>query len=187
MRQIRFLAVSAYLILMSVSLSAGDIKVKMPSVLKVEKKNLILNGTGVRNKFCFDLYVGGLYLESKKCNASEIVNADETMAIKIEVISDLITSKRLEEGIRSEISRVTGGNITPYKDRTETIVKAFRENVKIGDIFDLVYVPGKGLSIYKNGNLKSTVEGLDFKQVIFSTWLGSDPADLKMKNGMIGV
>jgi hypothetical protein len=164
--------------------SAG---VKFPGSYKAKNQQLVLNGTGVRQKFMIDLFTGGLYLKSKCTDGNKIVNANELMAIKIQVTSDVITSKRLEDNMRSEFKRVTNGNLGPYKARIEELVKAFKEDVNIGDTFDLVYDPIEGLKIYKNNHLKTQVAGLDFKQMVFSTWLGNDPADKDLKKGMLGV
>jgi hypothetical protein len=163
----------------------GDIK--LPTSFKAKDQQLILTGTGVRQKFLIDLFTGGLYLKSKCSDGAKVINANELMAIKIQVTSDVITSKRLEDNMRSEFKRVTNGKLGPYKARIEELVKAFKEDIKIGDTFDLVYHPTEGLKIYKNNSLKTQVAGLDFKQMVFSTWLGEDPADNGLKKGMLGV
>ncbi|MFN3402502.1 MAG: chalcone isomerase family protein [Cytophagaceae bacterium] len=165
--------------------STGDNSI--PEVIKVKESNLILNGLGTRRKFWIDLYNAGLYLQQKCSDAATIINADEPMAIKIEVISDVITSKRLEEGMRSEFDRVTNGNTAPYRDRIEELVKIFKEDVKVGDTYDLIYLPEEGLNIYKNNELKATIPGLDFKKVAFTSWVGHDPGDAKLSKALLGV
>lgn len=158
----------------------------MPSAINSNHQKLILNGTGVRNKFSIDLFTGGLYLKQKSKDAEKIILADELMSFKLEVTSDLITGKRLEKNMRSEFERVTNGQIAPYADRIEVLVRALRENLQKGDVFDLVYEPHAGLNIYKNKKLKASIEGLDFKRMLFTIWLGADPADENLKKGMLG-
>lgn len=167
-----------------IAVTPGD--VTLPSVCKIQEEQLVLNGWGIRSKYCFDLYVGGLYLKNKCNDGNKIINSDEPMAVKIEVISDLITSSRLEEGMRSEFERITEGNMNPYQDRLETLVKAFKEDVKPGDTFDIIYKPGNGTSIYKNNQLQSRIQGHDFKKILFTSWIGDDPADNNLKKGMLG-
>jgi hypothetical protein len=54
-------------------------------------------------------------------------------------------------------------------------------------VYDLIYDPKGGLKIYKNTQLKSHISGLDFKKMLFSIWLGEDPADENLKKGMLGI
>lgn len=159
---------------------------KMPENISAKKQQLVLNGWGVRRKFCMDLFEGGLYLKEKSKDANKIVGADAPMSIRIHVISDIITSKRLEENMRSEFDRVTNGNWGVNKANIEKIMIAFKEDVNDGDVFDLVYLPGSGLTIYKNNQEQALVKSLDFKKLLFSIWLGDDPQDAMLKKGMIG-
>ena len=40
--------------------------VTLPDTIKVGDETLVLNGGGIREKFCLDMYVGGLYLSQKE-------------------------------------------------------------------------------------------------------------------------
>ena len=53
-------------------------------------------------------------------------------------------------------------------------------------MIDIIYVPGKGVEIKRDGELIDTVKGMDFKQALFAIWLGEDPADDDLKEGMLG-
>jgi hypothetical protein len=159
---------------------------KMPENISAEKQQLVLNGYGVRKKFYIDLFEGGLYLTERSKDANKIIQDDKPMSIRIHVISDLITGKRLEENMRSEFDRVTNGNWGAHKANIETVMNAFKEDINKGDVFDLVYLPGSGLTIYKNNKEQALVKSLDFKKLLYSIWLGDDPQDAKLKKGMIG-
>jgi hypothetical protein len=158
----------------------------MPENIYAEEEPLVLNGWGVRRKFSIDLFEGGLYLKEKNKDANKIIQADEPMSIRIHVISNLITSKRLEENMRSEFDRVTNNNWGVHKANIETVMNAFKEDVKKGDVFDLVYLPGSGLTIFKNNKEQAVAKGLEFKKLLYSIWLGDDPQDAKLKKGMMG-
>jgi hypothetical protein len=62
----------------------------------------------------------------------------------------------------------------------------FKEKINKKDIFIIVYVPGEGVSVLKNGVKKGTIDGLDFKKALFGIWLGNKPADDDLKAGMLG-
>lgn len=40
--------------------------------------------------------------------------------------------------------------------------------------------------MFVKGQRKGTIEGADFASALFSIWLGSDPADEGLKNGLLG-
>ena len=89
------------------------------------------------------------------------------------------------EAVDEGFKKSTGGNTTPLKDKIEKFKNSFSDEIKKGDVFDIVYT-GEKISVYKNNTLKSEIEGLDFKKAVFGIWLGNDPADSNLKDGMLG-
>ena len=160
--------------------------INMPEVLEAGRGKLILNGAGVRTKFFMDLYVGGLYLKKKTNNPKEVIDGDELMAIRLHIISSLITSKKMEKATREGFENATKGNTEPIKSQIEKFIAVFREKIGENDIFDLVYVPEKGLEVYKNSELESLIEGLAFKRALFGIWLSDKPAQKSLKEDMLG-
>jgi hypothetical protein len=175
------------LIIMSPASNAKEIEgINLPESLEVAKSKLILNGAGVRSKFFIDLYVGGLYLQNKINNAEEIIAGDEPMAIRLHIISSMITSKKMENAYREGFENATEGDTEPIKSQIEKFISVFKEKIEENDIFDLIYLPGKGLEIYKNSEFKSKIEGLAFKQALFGIWLSDKPAQKSLKKEMLG-
>lgn len=159
----------------------------MPNVLKVGEKHLKMNGGGVREKYFMNLYVGVLYLTNKTTDANKIMNADEPMAIRLRIVSGMVSNSKLESAIRDGMDKSTSGNVGPVKDRMETLIKkGFSSDVEDGDLFDIVYVPGKGTTLEKNSKALVTVKGLDFKKALFGVWLCDDPAQESLKKKMLG-
>jgi hypothetical protein len=146
---------------------------------------LTLNGAGIRSKFFLDVYVAALYLGSKSDDAKAIVAADEPMAIRLHIVSGMINSKRMSESTRDGFVRSTGGNLAPIEQDVEELIKAFRDEVKEGDVFELAYTPESGVTVYRNGEMKSNVKGLKFKQALFGIWLSEDPIQKSLKKGLI--
>jgi hypothetical protein len=176
---IAFLATSAY------ALEVGG--VKLPDTLSAGGKNLVLNGAGIRTKFFIKVYVTGLYLAQKDSNAQAIVNADEVMAVKLQVISGMVDSKKMEKATMEGFENATNGNIVPIKAKIDQFMGlTFKETTKVNDYFDFINVPGKGVEVYKNGALKGTIEGLDFKKALYGIWLGDKPVQADLKAQMLG-
>jgi hypothetical protein len=177
---------STILIITSTGYAKEIAGVDMPDSIAAGNEVLVLNGAGIRTKLFIKAYVGGLYIKQKFSDASTIINADEAMAVKLHIISKLITSKRMEENTREGFNNSTNGNTAPYKDRIDAFISTFKENIKIGDVYDIIYTPAEGTKVYKNKELKCTAKGLDFKKVLFGIWLGNKPAGKELKAGMLG-
>lgn len=159
--------------------------ITFPDSYTAGKDKLVLNGGGTREKYWMDMYVAGLYLTEKNKDANSIVSANSSMAIRMCIVSGLITSDKMTDAVEEGFKKSTGGKQADYKDKIDKFKKAFSDEIKKGDVFDIVY-SGEKLSIYKNNTLKSEIEGLDFKKAVFGIWLGKEPADSGLKTGMLG-
>ncbi len=161
--------------------------VNMPDTIKAADSDLALNGAGIREKFFMKLYVGGLYLSQKNQDAAAIIAADAPMAIRLNIISSLITSEKMENATMEGFENSTGNNIEPLQNEIESFINIFREQINEGDIFDFVYVPGKGVEVFKNTQAASVIEGLEFKKALFGIWLCDKPAQKSLKQEMLGL
>jgi hypothetical protein len=157
----------------------------MPETLAAGSDTLLLNGAGVRSKFFVKAYVCGLYLKNKSGDANAIINADEPMALRINIISKYISSDMMEEITREGFHNSTNGNTAPFKDKIDLFVATFSDNIRNKDVYDIIYLPAEGLKVYKNKVLKTTTKDLEFKKVLFGIWLGNKPADRSLKNVML--
>mgnify|MGYP001819810578 CR=1 FL=1 len=174
-------------LLLATSVNAKQIAgIDMPDQLERDGQQLMLSGAGIRTKMFMDIYAGGLYVQSAGGDAEQIVTANKAMAIRLHIVSSLVSSEAMEEATREGFDNATGGNTAPLAEHIDAFIAVFREPIVEGDNFDIVYLPEQGLKIYKNGNYKSTVDGgLAFKQATFAIWLGDKPADKGLKKGML--
>lgn len=159
--------------------------VSFPDSYLAGKDKLVLNGGGTREKYWMDMYVGALYLPEKSKDASAIVSANNSMMIRMVIVSGLITSDKMTAAVKEGFEKSTGGKQDSYKDKIAQFQKAFSEEIKKGDVFDVIYT-AETTSIYKNSVLKSSIPGFDFKKAVFGIWLGKEPADEDLKEGMLG-
>ncbi|EZH73843.1 chalcone isomerase [Aquimarina atlantica] len=159
----------------------------LPNTVKFNGEDLTINGGGLREKFFFDIYAGALYLKKKSTNASAIAKADETMAIKLHILSGMMSRSKMANALREGFEKSTKGNMKPYNERIEKFIGFINNEIEVGQIYDMVYEKGKGSVIYKDGKEKGYVTGLDFKTALFNIWLGSKPADKGLKKEMLGL
>lgn len=152
----------------------------------VDGTALELNGVGVRSKFFIDLYVAALYLPSKSSDASSILSADDTQAMVLHVISGRINSDNMTEATLEGFENSTDGNMAPIQDQVDELLTVFADEINEGDTFELVYVPGDGVRVIKNGQLGKTIGDRAFKEALFGIWLGDEPAQGSLKDDMLG-
>lgn len=185
MKKIIFVMVAC----LGLSLASAQTKVggvSLPDSENFQGETLKLNGAGVREKFWIDLYAGGLYLSEKSTNASEIVAANSPMSIKLHIVSKLITSDKMIDAVNEGFENSTRGNTAPIASKIEKFRSFFLEEIKKNDVFDIVYIPSKGVVAYKNEKELGTIEGMDFKKALFGIWLSNRPADDNLKKAMLG-
>ena len=159
---------------------------KLPNTQTFDDATLVLNGAGVREKFWIDLYAAALYLGKKNSDAKAIVNSEEPMAIKLHIVSGMISSDKLIGAVRDGFDKSTGGNTAPIQPQIDSLLSHFQDEINKGDVFDLVYFPDRGVVAYKNGEERGAVKGKDFKKALFGIWLSDNPADKGLKADMLG-
>ena len=62
----------------------------------------------------------------------------------------------------------TNGNIAPIKEKIDQFISVFQSGIDKGDIYDIIYLPGKGVDVYKNNIYISTTTGLALKQAFLA-------------------
>lgn len=166
------------------ALTVGNVDV--PETYSAMGQELALNGAGTRSKFFMDLYVGGLYVPKKVSNGEAVINADEPQVITLHITSGMITSERMTDATMDGFRASTGGDLSGIQSDVDQFMSVFKEEIKEGDVFDLVYLPGEGVRVLKNGVEKDTVGDLTFKKALFGIWLSDEPAQEDLKERMLG-
>lgn len=185
MKNLMFLLLTVF----SITLSTGQTKVgdaTLPNTETFDKTTLKLNGAGVREKLWIDLYAAGLYLNEKSKDAKTIITGEKPMAIKLHIVSKLISSEKLIDAVREGFEKSTNGNTAPIQAQIDTMLGYFKDEITKDDVFDLVYLPSRGVIAYKNGEERGTVKGKEFKEALFGIWLSGNPADEGLKDDLLG-
>ncbi len=81
---------------------------------------------------------------------------------------------------------VGGLDMASIQEDVDQFMAVFQEEITEGDVFDLVYLPGEGVRVLKNGEHKDTVGDLAFKKALFGIWLSDKPAQKDLKEKMLG-
>ncbi len=160
--------------------------VKVDAKLSIEGQSLVLNGAGIREKMWIDLYVGSLYLPKKSTSAKDIIDSKDAAAIKLNIISGMITSEKMITAINEGFENSTGKKTAPLKAKIDKFKGFFKDEIKKGDVFIIMNDPNEGVVVYKNGSKKGSIDGYDFKRALFGIWLCDKPADADLKTAMLG-
>lgn len=158
--------------------------VQFPDTVTVEGKALKLNGAGLRKKLVFNVYAAGLYLENTSQDAQQVIQSDQMKRVRMSMLRDLEKGK-IVEAIEEGFKKNSGDKLPALQQRLEKFTSAIPD-LKKGDELVLTYAPGKGTTIESKTGQKISVEGKDFSDALFSVWLGKEPVDGSLKDGMLG-
>ncbi|MFO7931176.1 MAG: chalcone isomerase family protein [Desulfosalsimonas sp.] len=177
------------LLLVSVmSASAGHARttegVEMPETIEIGDKKVALNGAGVRKIIEAKYYVGGLYLREASTDENAVTEADEPMAIRLEMVEDA-DQETMQRAFLNGLRGATDNNIDPIQDQIDQFMDCFSDSIKDGDVFEFRYAPKEGTKVYKSGEQLAVIEGFDFKKAMFGIWLSDKPADRGLKKDML--
>jgi hypothetical protein len=158
----------------------------MPATVAGDSTTLVLNGAGVRTKLFIKTYAAGLYLVQKNSDPRKILAAEEAMAIRLHIVSSLITAEKMEEAVREGFDKSAGSDTARIKPQIEKFISVFKEKINENDVYDFIYSPTKGVEIYKNSRLFEVISGPAFKQALFGIWLSDNPVQKSLKEEMLG-
>lgn len=159
--------------------------VEFPATVTVGDQELKLNGAGIRKKFVFKVYAGGLYLAEPASDVKAIVAADRPKRVRMVFLRDVDKGKILGAFREGFEKNSAGPGLASLLARLERIAPALSDMRRGGELF-VTYVPGEGTTVAVAGGGSATVEGKDFADAMFLNWLGSEPADSSLKEAFLG-
>jgi hypothetical protein len=164
--------------------------VKVEDTVTVAGTKLQLNGAGIRYKGPFKIYVGDLYTTKKVHNLEDLIAAPGPKRLGMTFLREINSAdfgKLLTRGIEDNISKTEMSKIVPGMIKMGDIFAANKAFVP-GEVCVLEWDPAKGLSIWAKGKLQSEpFQDPAFFRALMSIWFGSNPADWKLKDAMLGV
>ena len=157
-----------------------------PEIIEFEGSSLILNGQGTRVLFFMKVYEGSLYLETKSSNADEIVKSNSPMAIRLDVISEMVTAEAMKMALSDGLDKSTNSNTGPISNEIDQLASSFNSDVSSGDFYEFIYIKDIGTHVLKNNELVTLIPGLDFKKAFFGIFLSDNPIQKNLKKAMLG-
>lgn len=142
-----------------------------------------LNGVGLA-KFlrAINVYVAALYLGPGTKPEQALHDVPKRLEISyFRTIEARDITRAAEKNLLDNVPQQAIAALRPRIDQMHRLY----ENVKPGDRYGLTYVPGVGTELALNGIRKGIVEGADFAAAYFAIWLGPDPINTPLKEGLL--
>lgn len=158
-------------------------KTSFPMLFPFKETQLILNGAGLRELLWIDIYACGLYLKHPETSSTTIINNDETMIVRMDILSKAVSHEKMvkafHKGFIDSNSKTVVKKLQPEINEFLKHIKGLELNV--GDKIDVAYEKEQGLSLYINYKKIGSVGGLEFKKAIFNIWISNNPVDKSLK------
>jgi hypothetical protein len=180
MRQ--FMMVMILLATLNVAHARPIADIEMPEQLPYPESSWPLTGMGVRNKLIIKLYAAGLYVPQA---AAVNLQPEYAKAIRLHILSKMITRDNLRDAIHEGFVKSTNNHLASMQTQIKMFLSVFQDDVHQQDVFDLVYLPDQGVRVYKNQQLKMTLQGGAFQQALFGIWLSDAPVQDSLKNELL--
>lgn len=163
---------------------------RFDSTLRLGGADLVLNGVGVRKRFFLPIYVAALYVPQRSADPEVLLNqrGPRRMSMRFvrEVEAELFMNS-LDVGMRKHYSPE---QLAAWSDQWRTLT-AVIGNIVLARRADHVtwdYTPDTGARVMQNSvPIVPTMRGEDFYNAVLRVWLGAQPADAGLKNGLLGI
>lgn len=158
--------------------------IKFEDKIKLDNKDLVLNGIGIRKATIFKVkvYYGGLYVENKSTDYNTILNSVGPKQIVMNFVHDA-PAKKLKAAFSDGIENANK-NHEQFKVQLEKFITCVPDVVP-GDKF-VINFHTDGVQLTAKGKTCDKVSGGDFSKALLSIWF-INPADENLRKGLLGL
>lgn len=192
MKHLIILAVLAGLLFGSGAVQAADevdvLGVKMPKTKVVEGKTLTLNGVAYRTAALgfIKVYAVGFYLERPTHDPVEVINSEQVKHLYFHYLTSKATAEKLRNGF---IDLIKTCNPKEMVERNNSDIERYAswldKDMQPGLTSVSTYVPGKGITLEYQGQIKGTIKNKEFIQMYYRYNFG-DKANSEIRDGLLG-
>lgn len=159
--------------------------VDLPDTATVANTPLVLNGAGIRVKFFFKIYAGGLYLPQKSSDPAAIVAHAGPDRILMHMIYDGVSHDQFADAWHDDFKANNPDDYAKLHDQIEQFIAWFHDSKK-DDVILMDYLPGTGTQVSWNGEVVGTIPGEAFHHALLNVYMGPKPPTSALKDGMLG-
>ena len=171
------------------SVQAAEVAgVRLEDKARVESRDLVLNGAGLRKRLFFNVYVIGLYLAEKKSDAAAIVQMPGPKRAAIHMLRDVGAdqfTEALVDGLRANVSEAEFRKLEPRVKELADIMGQVKE-AKKGMTLALDWT-GSATQLFVDGKpTGKSIGGEDFYRALLKIWIGDKPVQDDLKKALLG-
>lgn len=173
-----------FLVLVSLNVfSAEKDGIKFDDKVKVENKELVLNGIGIRKATILKIkvYYGALYLESKTQDPAAFLSTVSPKQIVMHFVRE-VDAKKLRDAF-NEGMEAANSNHASYKVMMEKFNSLIPDVVK-NDLITINFLTD-GVTVSSKGKTSEKIGNGEFSKALLNIWF-TNPRDEQLKNGLLG-
>ncbi len=181
----KILIVLLSLLLAGNALAIDVAGVNIPADVEVAGEKLQLNGHGIRKKFVFvKVYVGSLFTSAKAASATEVIALPGNKLIRMDFLYKEVEKKKIVDAFAEGFQKNSPQLVATPEARA--FLALFKNDFVAGDQVDLILTADGKVSATHNGKDLGSVASQELVQGVLLIYLGEQPADADMKEGMLG-
>ena len=162
--------------------------VDVPGEITCGEAQLVLNGTAVRKKYGFSVYVVALYLNSPKNDHKDIMTRDRLgKRVHITMLRQ-VSGETFNSTIQKNIdTNFSDSEREEFASELEDFMACFDSGAILGEgsVVNIDFLPGVGTEIAVNGHVNDIIPGEEFYHAVLRLWIG-DPPQESLKTGLLG-
>jgi hypothetical protein len=158
--------------------------------VRVEGRELELNGIGMRTRFFVNVYVGGLYLENKVGTAQAAIDAPGAKRV-IFVMMRAADAEQfvdsIDDGLRANNTPEELARVQHQIDALFGMIRNIGQ-AKKGMRIVLDYAPStRATTLFVDGVAQGQpMAGEEYYRILLRIWFGDNPAQEELKRGLLG-
>lgn len=161
--------------------------VEFPEHVAVHGTNLSLNGVGLRTVTIFNVqvYVAALYVANPGTDAEPILDSPGPTRLVLQFVRDL-TVQQARDAWAKDLNRGrTPADMASLNSRLAQL-QDWMQELHTGQRLSFTRVPGEGMTVALDDQVKGILPGDDFARAFLAIWLGDDSSSRKIKKSLLG-
>ena len=161
--------------------------IHLPSKIDRPTKPLVLNGSAVRTKYTFNVYVAALYLTTPSRSDTHIMTKDADAKRVHITMMRRVSADKFKKTVRSNVdTNFSSEEKTKFAGELAKFLGSFPDgsHLEEGCTVDIDYHPGKGTYILVDGCAGELIPGHDFYHALLRLWIG-EPLQSSIKRGLL--
>jgi len=188
MSAMRFATLTAVLLaLVALPAAARDCKgVSFADSIEVADGKLVLNGLGLRKATILKIsvYVAALYVAKPTRDPRMILNPGTAFELTLHFLR-AVSAAELGSRFEAGFQKNSASQLPALQTRITTL-NSWMTAMAAGQRMTFIHHPSAGVAVEIDGRSKGTIPGDDFATALLSIWLGAEPPNTELKNGLLG-